>query len=76
MHGLRQSITKERFIYIQANIQIHGFDITQYHDDKKSNKIISHLITSTLHICAAYENIGGIGREYLTVKERFRCSCN
>ena len=37
-----------------------GFNIIQYHDDNDFEKKISHLLPSTLHICAEAEHIEGI----------------
>ena len=41
-----QDIFKKRY-------ESRGFNITQYHGNNQSDKIITHLLPSTLHICAA-----------------------
>ena len=51
-----------------------GLDMTQHHGNNEFKKIRSHLLCSTLHICAADENIGGIESASHTVKEILWCS--
>ena len=46
----------KKFIYIfKQTYQYRGFNITHYHGDNKFEKIITHLLPYTLHICAADE---------------------
>ena len=53
-----------------------GFNITQYHGNNKFDKIIPHLLPSTLNICAEDEHIRGIDCESCTFKDKVRCSCH
>ena len=50
MHGSRKSRTKETYRYNQANILVKAFYITQYHGNNEFDKMIPHLLNSTLHI--------------------------
>ena len=53
-----------------------GLNITQFHGDNEFKKTRSHVIPSILNTCAVYANISVFEHVYLTVKDRFWCSCH